>query len=221
MMIRSRLNVLLAERDLRQDQISSDTGISKVTISNIVNNKTNGFQYETLNELAKYLQITPGDLFEYYDQDLSIDLRDKKLAITDYSFLKQSDSIKDSEMSDSEDNMLDISVEGISYKISKSGNIHFELPLFLNVQDIDSRLSDGYEVVGTNIDGVISISDQENNRKNAFNDFIKNLPMSFKQTVSDMFIDFLRIHILTLESIPKGRYSVSLDDQIWFNIEKK
>lgn len=40
-MIRSRLNVLLAERDFRQDQIFSDTGISKVTISNIVNNKTN------------------------------------------------------------------------------------------------------------------------------------------------------------------------------------
>lgn len=220
-MIRSRLNVLLAERDLRQDQISTDTGISKVTISNIVNNKTNGFQYETLNELAKYLQITPGDLFEYYDQDLFIDLRNNELTITDYSFLSQIKSNKDVEKSSNTDNALDIAVEGISYKISKSGNIHFDLPLFLNVQDIDSRLSDGLEVVGTNIHGVISISDQENNRKNAFNDFIRNLPMSFKQTVSDMFMDFLRNHILTLEAIPKGRYSVSLDDQIWFNVEKK
>lgn len=220
-MIRSRLNVLLAERDLRQDQISADTGISKVTISNIVNNKTNGFQYETLNELSKYLQITPGDLFEYYDQDIFIDLRDSELTITDYSFLSQIKSEQDFEESSQEENALDISIEGISYKISKSGNIHFDLPLYLNVQDIDSRLSDGLEVVGTNIDGVISISDQENNRKNAFNDFIKNLPMSFKQTVSDMFIEFLHDHILTLKSVPSGRYSVSLDNQIWFNIEKK
>lgn len=115
---------------------------------------------------------------------------------------------------------MDISIEGISYKISKLGNIHFDLPLYLNVQDINSRLNDGLEVVG-NIHGVMSISDQENNRKNAFNDFIRNLSISFKQTGSDMFIEFLRIHILTLETIPNDRYSVSLDDQIWFNIEKK
>lgn len=64
-MIRSRLSVLMAERNERQDDLSRATGISKATLSNIANNKTAGIQYDTLESLAMYFNVGISNLFEY------------------------------------------------------------------------------------------------------------------------------------------------------------
>lgn len=64
-MLRTTLSVLMAERGERQDVISTATGISKATLSNIANNKTSGIQYDNLEALAIYFNIPVGELFDF------------------------------------------------------------------------------------------------------------------------------------------------------------
>ncbi|QDJ58351.1 XRE family transcriptional regulator [Weissella hellenica] len=65
-MIKFRLGVLLAQMGYRQDDVSQATGISKNTLSNIVNNKTTGIQNNNLQKIALFLNVDISDLFEYY-----------------------------------------------------------------------------------------------------------------------------------------------------------
>ena len=216
-MLRSRLNVLLAERDLRQDQIAKDTGISKVTISNLVNNKTNGFQYDTLNELSKYLDINPGELFEYYGQDISLNSKISHINIRDNSEILRT---KISNF-DLEKKNIDYTVEGILCHISKSNNMHIDVPLAINIRDVDGALADGFEVVGTNLDGVIYVyADIDRSSSTAFQGFLSDLPMPFRQTVIQSFSSFLSENILSLPEINKGAYAVALEELVWFTVVK-
>lgn len=64
-MLANRLNVLLAERQLTNKQVVDDTGISRNTISNIINNPGANISNEIIDTLCNYLEITPGDFFEY------------------------------------------------------------------------------------------------------------------------------------------------------------
>lgn len=68
-MIDNRLRVILAERYLRASKVSAETGIAKSTLSKLINNKTTSFQYGTLNTLCKYLNVTPGELLVYKEDD--------------------------------------------------------------------------------------------------------------------------------------------------------
>lgn len=64
-MIRNRLNVLLAERNLTIKDVNKKTGLSRTTISNMINGISDGLQLSTLDVLCNYLEITPNDFFEY------------------------------------------------------------------------------------------------------------------------------------------------------------
>ncbi|KRN92512.1 helix-turn-helix domain-containing protein [Pediococcus stilesii] len=64
-MLANRLNILLAERQLTNKQVVNDTGISRNTISNIVNNPNANISNETIDVLCNYLEISPSDFFEY------------------------------------------------------------------------------------------------------------------------------------------------------------
>lgn len=217
-MLRSRLNVILAERDLRQDQISTDTGISKVTISNIVNNKTNGFQYETLNELAKYLEITPSDLFEFYNQDIMLHTNKNPLDISDYSETVSTD-FSDPFNPVKHENRFKFVLEGAKYDLSKTRNVHFTSPLSIEVLDIQSALNDELEVVGTNSVGLISFFEEPISNE-PLKSFISSLPVAFRQTIINMFKYFVQNNVFTHKEIPNGTYSVSLEERLWFTVEK-
>lgn len=69
-MIRNRLNVLLAERNLKITRVSKDTGIARSTITSISQNDVKMIQLETINSLCIYLGVTPCEFFEFSEYDV-------------------------------------------------------------------------------------------------------------------------------------------------------
>ena len=64
-MIKSNLAVLMAERGLKIADVYYDTGISKTTLMALSENKGKGIQFETIDKLCNYLNISPQDFFVY------------------------------------------------------------------------------------------------------------------------------------------------------------
>lgn len=71
-MVRCNLSILLAERNLKITKVCNDTGISRTTLTNLANNYSKGIQYDTLNTLCTYLNITPSELISYITTDIVI-----------------------------------------------------------------------------------------------------------------------------------------------------
>lgn len=71
-MVRCNLTILLAERNLKITQVSKDTGISRTTLTYLANNYSKGVQYDTLNILCTYLNVTPGKLISHVPIDIKI-----------------------------------------------------------------------------------------------------------------------------------------------------
>lgn len=63
--MKNKLAVLMAERGLKIADLYRDTGISKTTLMQIANNTGKGIQYETLEKLLDYFDISPNDFFGY------------------------------------------------------------------------------------------------------------------------------------------------------------
>lgn len=79
-MIRNRLAVLLAERGLKITQVAKDTGISRNTITSTSQNDGKMIQLETIDVLCQYLNVTPGEFFEY------VPMKIKYSAFTELNF---------------------------------------------------------------------------------------------------------------------------------------
>ena len=75
-MLKSNLNVLLAERNLKITQVSNETGISRTTLTSLINGNSKGIQFDTLNTLCIYLGITPQDFFISTNFDIKIEILD-------------------------------------------------------------------------------------------------------------------------------------------------
>ena len=71
-MIRCNLAVLLAERNLKISKVSTDTGISRTTLTSLANNYSQGIQFDTLNTLCLYLRVTPEQLISYVPIDIKV-----------------------------------------------------------------------------------------------------------------------------------------------------
>lgn len=87
-MIKCNLAVLLAERGLKITKVSNDTGISRTTLTSLMNNYSSGIQFDTLNTLCNYLQTTPELFFPYvpFDYSVNADKIDEKTVIIDIIF---------------------------------------------------------------------------------------------------------------------------------------
>lgn len=70
-MIRNKLAVLMAERQLKITKIANDTNISRTTLTALAQNESKMIQNDTINTICKYLKITPCDFFEYSPIDVS------------------------------------------------------------------------------------------------------------------------------------------------------
>lgn len=70
-MIFNRLKMLLSERELTISQVAKDTGLSRTTLTYMVQNNSKGIQLATLNQLCQYLHVRPDDFFEYYPFDVT------------------------------------------------------------------------------------------------------------------------------------------------------
>ncbi len=54
----------MAERNIKNIDIVYATGINKNTVTSLVNNKATGIQYDTLDRLCDFLNVTPGQLLK-------------------------------------------------------------------------------------------------------------------------------------------------------------
>lgn len=64
-MIKTNLAVLMAERGLKISDLYEATGISKTTLMAISENTGKGIQYDTIDKLCNFLNISPTDFFVY------------------------------------------------------------------------------------------------------------------------------------------------------------
>ena len=68
-MIKSKLKVMLAMREMTQIELAEKTSIRPPTISAIANNKEKQIPVDVLDKICKELQCNVGDLFEYIETE--------------------------------------------------------------------------------------------------------------------------------------------------------
>lgn len=64
-MLQNNLNRLMSERNIKTSDISKDIGLAKTTISSLSRGTTTGIQFDTLEKICSYLQVTPAEFFDY------------------------------------------------------------------------------------------------------------------------------------------------------------
>ena len=72
-MIFSNLSTILGKKKLRISDVVANTKISRPTLTALFYDSGKGINFSTLNELCRYLNVQPGDLFRFYDLDIDID----------------------------------------------------------------------------------------------------------------------------------------------------
>lgn len=65
LMLQNNLNRLMSERNIKTSDISKDVGLAKTTISSLSRGTTTGIQFDTLEKICSYLQVTPAEFFDY------------------------------------------------------------------------------------------------------------------------------------------------------------
>ena len=68
-MIKSKLKVMLAMREMTQTELAEKTSIRQPTISAIATNSVKRIPIEALDKICKELQCNVGDLFEYVETE--------------------------------------------------------------------------------------------------------------------------------------------------------
>ncbi|MFH0702770.1 MAG: helix-turn-helix transcriptional regulator [bacterium] len=68
-MIKNKLRIILAERDISIKKLAEITDIRYATLYAFVKGKTNSADFTMLNKICKFLNITPGDILEYIPEE--------------------------------------------------------------------------------------------------------------------------------------------------------
>ncbi|AYB38521.1 helix-turn-helix domain-containing protein [Brevibacillus laterosporus] len=79
-MIKCNLAVLMAERGLKIVDVARETGISKTTLGALFHNSGKGVQFETLEKLCDYFNVTPGELLSR----ISFGIKIKSVTVKSY-----------------------------------------------------------------------------------------------------------------------------------------
>ncbi|GAB6927126.1 helix-turn-helix transcriptional regulator [Paenibacillus sp. JCM 10914] len=69
MAIRCRLGDIMKERGLTNKEVVELTKVSRNTITSLAANATKRIDYDTLEGLCRGLNVTPGDLIEYIEDE--------------------------------------------------------------------------------------------------------------------------------------------------------
>ena len=64
-----RLDVMMAKKKIRSNQLADAIGITEANLSLLKNGKIKGVKLETLNKLCIALDCQPGDLLEFESED--------------------------------------------------------------------------------------------------------------------------------------------------------
>ena len=65
MAILVRLDVMLAKRQVRSNELAKAIGITESNLSLLKSGKVRGFRFSTLEAICRHLECQPGDLLEY------------------------------------------------------------------------------------------------------------------------------------------------------------
>lgn len=87
-MLENRLNVLLAERRLKIKDVMAGTGLSRNTISRIVNNPTVNISTKCLESLMMFLGVGPGEFWVFRPNHCELSARYLKGGIIDGKTIK-------------------------------------------------------------------------------------------------------------------------------------
>ncbi|QND64906.1 helix-turn-helix transcriptional regulator [Mesorhizobium loti] len=68
MPIRVRLNVVLAERNVKSKDLAEYVGITEANLSLLKQGKVKGIRFDTLERICDYLDCQPGDLLRFERQ---------------------------------------------------------------------------------------------------------------------------------------------------------
>ena len=69
MTIKSKLAVVLAEKEMKLIELEEKTGISLNNLSILKTGKAKAVRFSTLNEVCKALNCQPGDILQYIPDD--------------------------------------------------------------------------------------------------------------------------------------------------------
>lgn len=67
--IKSKLAVVLAEKEIRLTELEEKTDIALNNLSILKTGKAKAIRFSTLSRICKALNCQPGDLFEYVDNN--------------------------------------------------------------------------------------------------------------------------------------------------------
>lgn len=67
MMIVCKLGNILKRRKIKVSTLARETGVSRTTITSLIQGHSNGVQYNTLSSLCKYLNVSINAIFEEID----------------------------------------------------------------------------------------------------------------------------------------------------------
>lgn len=223
-MIRSRLATIMAERDIRQDEMARDIGISKATLSNIANNRTAGLQYSTLEKIAIYLNLSLENLFDFspYMFELSMEKGTNEIEIQEseivdgYSYRAINDfgwETPSSEFPITYFNNGEITI------ISR-GMSRFTKPLHVSIKfdngSFPERHFDPVVVprISENFDYVVHIGIENIEARKVHSE----LPFAFQKQVNDQIIEFIKLNYIS--AFKKAGFSGVLLLQI-FNLSNQ
>ncbi len=67
MAITVRLDVMLARRKVRSNELARAIGITDANLSMLKSGKVKGIRFSTLDAICRYLSCQPGDILEFDD----------------------------------------------------------------------------------------------------------------------------------------------------------
>jgi putative transcriptional regulator len=70
MSINIRLDIVMAEKRVRLNDLAERVGITEANLSILKNNKAKAIRLTTLNALCRELSCQPGDLIEYIENEI-------------------------------------------------------------------------------------------------------------------------------------------------------
>ena len=68
-MIKLRLDRVMVEKKISLQDLAEKVGITNANMSNIKNGKINAIRFTTLDAICKVLDVQPGDILEYVEDE--------------------------------------------------------------------------------------------------------------------------------------------------------
>jgi DNA-binding Xre family transcriptional regulator len=178
-LIRNRLSILLAERNLKITKVSKDTGIARSTLTTIAQNDVKMIQLETINALCIYLGVNPGDFFEFIPYDIECSI---------YT------------------NYFDIEYEHSDYEVINAYPSTFDFDLFVSIKGKQNSVEASFTGVIDNVKQSdetnhnfcnIQLEFDQNENKEAFQKFLTDLSPGFSGDVEQKINEVINNELST------------------------